>query len=201
MGLLRLGGTAGERAEVGGLDGTDRRLVYEEPLPLVEPDWFPNGQEIVSLMCSPVDLEALGAGFLYNEGLIDSVDDIELVEQSNEGTCVDVWLRKAVSLDPDSPWARMDLAMFVFRARRYDEAATLFEIEYRRELFRWAAEQVRNQVSQQQWMVFWMTSVEARPVAEVAAETQMSIGNIYVARSRITKRIRTMIQQYEGQIS
>jgi len=36
-------------------------------------------------------------------------------------------LRKAVSLDPASPWAQMDLAMFVFRARRYQEAASLFE--------------------------------------------------------------------------
>ncbi len=35
-------------------------------------------------------------------------------------------LRRAVAVDPGSPWARMDLATFVFRARRYEEAASLF---------------------------------------------------------------------------
>ena len=79
------------------------------------------------------------------------------------------------------------------------DSAELFLKEYRRELFRWAAERVRQQVSERQWMVFWLTSVEERPIAEVAEEFEMSVGSIYVARSRITKRIREMIREHEEQ--
>ena len=59
---------------------------------------YANGQEFVSLMCSPVDLEALGVGLLYNEGLIESLDGIEMVKLSNRGMCVDVWLRGDIAL-------------------------------------------------------------------------------------------------------
>jgi len=81
-----------------------------------------------------------------------------------------------------------------------DDSTEVFQNEYRRELFRWAAERVRQQVSAAQWQVFWLTSVEERPIAEVAAEFGMSVGSVYIARSRITKRIRAMIRQHEEQI-
>ena len=79
------------------------------------------------------------------------------------------------------------------------DSSALFLKEYRRELFRWAAEQVREHVSERQWMVFWLTSVENRPVAEVAEQYEMSVGSIYIARSRITKRIRELIREHEEQ--
>jgi RNA polymerase sigma-70 factor (ECF subfamily) len=82
---------------------------------------------------------------------------------------------------------------------RKTDSAELFLKEYRRELFRWAAECVRNQVSEPQWMVFWLTSVEQRPIAEVAREFGMSVGSVYIARSRVTKRIRDMIREHEEQ--
>lgn len=77
------------------------------------------------------------------------------------------------------------------------DSSELFLLEYRRELFRWAAEQVRSQVSIRQWKGFWMTSVEEKPIRDVAQELGMSVGAVYVARSRITKRIRAMIQEFE----
>lgn len=79
------------------------------------------------------------------------------------------------------------------------DSSELFVREYRRELFRWAADQAREQVSEKQWMVFWLTSVEGRPIKDVASEFKMSVGSIYIARSRITKRIRDMIREYEEQ--
>lgn len=77
------------------------------------------------------------------------------------------------------------------------DTSDLFVKEYRREVFRWAADQVREQVSERQWLVFWMTSVEERPIEDVARECAMSVGSIYIARSRITKRIRELIRDYE----
>ena len=77
------------------------------------------------------------------------------------------------------------------------DSSELFVTEYRRELFRWAAQRVREQVSERQWMVFWLTSVEERPIAEVATEYRMSVGSLYIARSRITRRIGDMIREHE----
>lgn len=85
------------------------------------------------------------------------------------------------------------------QSARAGDSSALFLKEYRRELFRWAAVQVREQVSERQWMVFWLTSVEDRAIVDVATEFGMSIGSIYVARSRITKRIREVIRKYEEQ--
>jgi RNA polymerase sigma-70 factor (ECF subfamily) len=79
------------------------------------------------------------------------------------------------------------------------DTSELFLQEYRRELFRWAAERVREQVSQKQWSMFWLTSIEERPIAEVAQEFHTSVGSVYIARSRITKRIREMVREYEEQ--
>jgi RNA polymerase sigma-70 factor (ECF subfamily) len=73
--------------------------------------------------------------------------------------------------------------------------SSLFLNEYRRELFRWAAERVREQVSQRQWLAFWRTSVEDRPIDDVARELGVSVGSVYIARCRITKRIRELIRE------
>ncbi len=51
-----------------------------------------NGQELATFMCSPHDLDKLALGFLYNEGLIQSVADVRQIRPSKSKTCVDVWL-------------------------------------------------------------------------------------------------------------
>jgi len=57
-----------------------------------------NGRDLVTYQCSPVDQEAMAIGFLAAEGFIESLDDIELLELSHSGTCVDIWLRRPVTL-------------------------------------------------------------------------------------------------------
>jgi FdhD protein len=61
---------------------------------------YVNGQELVSLMCSPVDLDALALGFARSEGLIAGMEDVLLVESRAGGTCVDLWLRHDVTVEP-----------------------------------------------------------------------------------------------------
>lgn len=52
---------------------------------------YVNGQELVTMAATPVQLEQLAVGFLANEGLVNSID--EFVEISIKGdTCVDIWL-------------------------------------------------------------------------------------------------------------
>jgi len=51
-----------------------------------------NGLELASFMCTPVAQQDLALGFLLNEGIINSDDDLRAVTLSRSGTCVDVWL-------------------------------------------------------------------------------------------------------------
>jgi FdhD protein len=51
-----------------------------------------NGQALVRLMCTPTCLEDLAVGFLFNEGLIEGLGDVVVVERCSGGQGVDVWL-------------------------------------------------------------------------------------------------------------
>ena len=77
-----------------------------------------------------------------------------------------------------------------------DESA-MFDLEYRREVFRWAAEQVREQVKQSTWRAFWMTSVDGHAISDVARELQLSVGAVHIARSRVCGRLREAVQKFE----
>lgn len=57
-------------------------------------------------------------------------------------------------------------------------------LAHRRELFRWAASQVKEQVQPATWLAFWKTSVEERSVDEVATELGLTTGAVYIARDR-----------------
>lgn len=50
-----------------------------------------NGKELANFMCSPSDLIQLAYGFLYNEGIINNLDDVDHIHES-DGNCLDVWL-------------------------------------------------------------------------------------------------------------
>src|SRR5215212_7706944 len=61
---------------------------------------FVDDRELVTLMCSPWQLRALVVGFLYLEGLIESVDDIEMLRVCLEDRLADVRLAHGF---PDVP--------------------------------------------------------------------------------------------------
>ncbi len=72
-----------------------------------------------------------------------------------------------------------------------------FDLQHRRQLFRWAAKQVRDQVQHQSWQAFWMTAVQGEPAGRVAQRLKMSVGAVYVARCRVLARIRAVIAEAE----
>jgi RNA polymerase sigma-70 factor (ECF subfamily) len=75
-------------------------------------------------------------------------------------------------------------------------ATALYEAEYRRRLFRWAADEVRAQFAPTTWRAFWQTAVEGRPPTAVAAELGLSVGAVYIARSRVLARLRRQVEQH-----
>ncbi len=55
-----------------------------------------NGQVWTTFMCTPVHLEALMIGFLYNEGVLNSIEEVADARVCEHGDNVDVWLTREV---------------------------------------------------------------------------------------------------------
>jgi RNA polymerase sigma-70 factor (ECF subfamily) len=71
-----------------------------------------------------------------------------------------------------------------------EEDTALWDAGYRARLFEWAAEQVRPTFRPATWQAFWQTTVEDRDPRDVGAALGMSVGAVYIARSRVMARIR-----------
>jgi RNA polymerase sigma-70 factor (ECF subfamily) len=72
-----------------------------------------------------------------------------------------------------------------------------WEQEYRRGLFDWAAQKTRRKFTDQTWQAFWLTSVEGQKTPDVARALDMSVGAIYIARSRVVAALRHCIEEAE----
>ncbi|MDX1927814.1 MAG: sigma-70 family RNA polymerase sigma factor [Pirellulaceae bacterium] len=72
------------------------------------------------------------------------------------------------------------------------------ELEYRRAVFESAAARVKRLVQPATWTAFWETMVVGRSCESVAEELSMSVGAIYVARSRVVARLRAVAEELEA---
>lgn len=70
-----------------------------------------------------------------------------------------------------------------------------FRLEYERQLFNWAAGEVKTSFKPVNWQAFWLTAVENKSAQEVAEQLKLPRGQVYVARSRVMARIAGVIQQ------
>src|SRR5262249_6753721 len=80
-----------------------------------------------------------------------------------------------------------------------DGLEAAWEQEFQQQLFRLASARVQENFAPQSWQAFWKTAVEGRPAAEVAAELGMSVGAVYVARSRVLARVAEQVRQLEAE--
>ncbi|MCA9123331.1 MAG: sigma-70 family RNA polymerase sigma factor [Planctomycetaceae bacterium] len=78
-----------------------------------------------------------------------------------------------------------------------DEISELVDLEYRRAVFRWAAERVQQAIAPRTWQAFWLTHVEGLSVEQAATQLGTRPGNIHFGRSRVMARIRQLVGQYE----
>jgi FdhD protein len=57
---------------------------------------FVNGEELATIMCTPRDPLQLALGFIANEELIRSMDEVEIAHICSLGTCTDLWLSHTI---------------------------------------------------------------------------------------------------------
>ena len=88
-----------ERYEFKKWEHHNTETIVETPVSLTV-----NGEVWLTFMCTPVNLEALSVGFLYNEGIIESMDEVEDVRVCEHGDNVDVWLSRSV--EQPTSWRR-----------------------------------------------------------------------------------------------
>lgn len=71
-----------------------------------------------------------------------------------------------------------------------DEQELLSESEYRQWLVGRALELMQAEFQPNTWKACWECVVMGRPAAEIAAELGMSVGAVYMAKSRVLSRLR-----------
>jgi RNA polymerase sigma factor (sigma-70 family) len=91
------------------------------------------------------------------------------------------------------PTSETSIERFIEQEPGADEQARWDE-DYRQRLFDWAAEKARPEFQPATWDAFWLTAVEAVSVKEVAARLGISVGAVYIARSRVIARLRELIE-------
>ena len=77
-----------ERFEFQKWQAYDAETIVEAPVSLTV-----NGDVWLTFMCTPVELEAMAVGFLYNEGIIEKWNEVADVRVCEHGDNVDMWLK------------------------------------------------------------------------------------------------------------
>ena len=80
-----------------------------------------------------------------------------------------------------------------------DENSVELVMETRRQVFQRASQIVQCEFTDITWRMFWETEVEGQSVEVVAANCGRTTGAVYVARCRIMKRLREVVQS-ESQV-
>ncbi len=74
----------------------------------------------------------------------------------------------------------------------------LVEDEHRRAVFRWAAAEVRSEFHDTTWKAFYRTAVDGISIEDAAAEIDRTTGSVYAARSRVMRRLKAKVLEFQG---
>lgn len=73
----------------------------------------------------------------------------------------------------------------------------LVDDEHRRAVFRWAAAEVKTEFQHATWLAFQLTAVEGQSIENAAAEIGKSTGSVYAARSRVMRRLKAKVLEFQ----
>lgn len=77
------------------------------------------------------------------------------------------------------------------------DESSLWEIERRKEVFEAAAREIRPMFQESTWKAFWATAVEGKNPQSVADSLQLSIGAVYIAKSRVMAKLKQRVRELE----
>lgn len=100
---------------------------------------------------------------------------------------------------PDVATGSSDVREMLLEWPDRDSTDAELEREARAGIFRWVANQVREEFSPDTWAAFWRTAVDGIPMVEVAQALGRSTGSIYVARYRVLARLKERAQEMSQQ--
>ena len=90
------------------------------------------------------------------------------------------------------------LATLVDARETADDLEEHWNRQYYQRLFDWAAAKVRPELEQSTWQAFWETAMERRSGEEVAQRLGISVGAVYIAKSRTLARLKDVIASVAG---
>jgi RNA polymerase sigma-70 factor (ECF subfamily) len=76
-----------------------------------------------------------------------------------------------------------------------EDPEALWEQDYERQLFSWAAAQVRPAFQETTWQAFRRTAVEGKSGKVVAKELGMTVAAVYLAKGRVIARLKEQVRQ------
>lgn len=77
-----------------------------------------------------------------------------------------------------------------------DDSAVI-ESEYKRAVFNWAAGKIKQEFSEETWQAFWFTMIDGMSCEQAAAKLGKEVGSIYAARSRIVRRLKKKVEEFD----
>lgn len=95
-------------------------LIVEQPVSLTV-----NGKVWITFMCTPIDLDALAVGFLFNEKIITSFKDIVDLRVCEHNDNVDIWLNRSV--EQPANWHRTSGCTGGYTAAIFEDISPISE--------------------------------------------------------------------------
>ncbi|HGJ64167.1 TPA: formate dehydrogenase accessory sulfurtransferase FdhD [bacterium] len=87
------------RIDTDGRTEQDDIVIKEHALTITLSDGkFVKDRAYVTIFCSPTDLEYLGLGFLLSDDIISSIDDVESINLSEDGSILDIHVKEKANL-------------------------------------------------------------------------------------------------------
>ncbi|CAN5363563.1 sigma-70 family RNA polymerase sigma factor [soil metagenome] len=83
--------------------------------------------------------------------------------------------------------------------RNGDDADAEWEREYQRRLSARAMDRIQQEFQANTWKAFWGTAVDGLGADEVGKSLKMSVGAVYVAKSRVIARLRDEVKRLEAE--
>ena len=104
--------------------------------------------------------------------------------------------RRAAGLGSSNSWMSALLENLQAGAELVED----LQDEFHRELMDRAMERVRMRVAPRDWDAFHLTALEGWSAAAAGAHLQIKVAQVYLAKSRVIKRIQQEVRRLEGQI-